>query len=109
MLALNADRTGPTVVTDESSNILSRRVPVSNYSLVFFGTQKNLGSTGVTVAVFKKSFLSPVTTQPSPALMQKRGLPIPPITLQYETIAKNNGLYNTLSILLSPTRRSESC
>jgi phosphoserine aminotransferase len=98
VLAPKADGTGPIVVADMSSNILSRSVPVSNYSLLFFGAQKNLGCTGVTVAVLKKSFLPPTTTQPSPALMRKLGLPIPPIMLQYEIIAKNNSLYNTLSI-----------
>ncbi|KAL2167182.1 hypothetical protein VTG60DRAFT_1637 [Thermothelomyces hinnuleus] len=97
-LAPKADGTGPIVVADMSSNILSRRVPVSNYSLLFFGAQKNLGTTGVTVAVLKKSLLPPAVTQPSPALMRKLGLPIPPIVLQYETVAKNNSLYNTLSI-----------
>ncbi|KAK4042892.1 phosphoserine aminotransferase [Parachaetomium inaequale] len=98
VLAPRPDGTGPVVVADMSSNILSRRVPVSNYSLLFFGAQKNLGCTGVTVAVAKKTLLPPVTTQPAPALMRKLGLPIPPIMLQYETIAKNNSLYNTLSI-----------
>ncbi|AEO56392.1 hypothetical protein MYCTH_2301266 [Thermothelomyces thermophilus ATCC 42464] len=97
-LAPKADGTGPVVVADMSSNILSRRVPVSNYSLLFFGAQKNLGTTGVTVAVLRKSLLPPAVTQPSPALMRKLGLPIPPIVLQYETVAKNNSLYNTLSI-----------
>ncbi|KAL2178925.1 pyridoxal phosphate-dependent transferase [Thermothelomyces heterothallicus CBS 202.75] len=97
-LAPKADGTGPIVVADMSSNILSRRVPVSNYSLLFFGAQKNLGTTGVTVAVLRKSLLPPAVTQPSPALMRKLGLPIPPIVLQYETVAKNNSLYNTLSI-----------
>ena len=101
VLAPAADGTGPIVVADMSSNILSRRIPVSNYSLLFFGAQKNLGSTGVTVAVLKKTFLPPTTTQPSAALMRKLGLPIPPIVLQYEIIAKNNSLYNTLSIFES--------
>ncbi|TDZ13198.1 Phosphoserine aminotransferase [Colletotrichum spinosum] len=86
---------GPIVVADMSSNILSRRIPVENYSAIFFGAQKNLGSTGITVVVIKKSLLAP---QPSPALMRKLGLPISPIVLSYETIAKNNSLYNTLSI-----------
>ncbi|KAK3905417.1 phosphoserine aminotransferase [Staphylotrichum tortipilum] len=98
VLAPRPDGTGPIVVADMSSNILSRRVPVSNYSLLFFGAQKNLGCTGVTVAVIKKSLLPPTTVQPSPALMRKLALPIPPIMLQYEIIAKNNSLYNTLSI-----------
>jgi phosphoserine aminotransferase len=77
-----------------SSNILSRRVPVRNFGLFFFGAQKNLGSTGVTVAVVRKDLLA----QPSPILMRKLGLPIAPAILVYEYIAKNNSLYNTLSI-----------
>lgn len=98
ILAPRADGTGPIVVADMSSNILSRRIPVKNFSLFFFGAQKNLGSTGITVAVIKKSFLPPTTPQPSPALLRKLGLPLGPIVLSYETIAKNNSLYNTLSI-----------
>ncbi|KAI0157733.1 phosphoserine aminotransferase [Xylariaceae sp. FL1272] len=93
-LAPKADGTGPIVVADMSSNILSRRIPVKNFSVVFFGAQKNLGSTGITVVIIKKSLLP----QPSPALMRKLGLPIPPVILTYETISKNNSLYNTLSI-----------
>ncbi|KAK3945040.1 phosphoserine aminotransferase [Diplogelasinospora grovesii] len=98
ILRPDANGNGPIVVADMSSNILSRRVPVENFSVLFFGAQKNLGCTGVTVAVVKKSFLAPSVTQPSPALMRKLGLPIPPIVLQWEIIAKNNSLYNTLSI-----------
>jgi phosphoserine aminotransferase len=98
ILAPTADGQGPIVVADMSSNILSRSVPVKNYSLIFFGAQKNLGSTGITVAVVKKSFLPPSTPQPLPSLLRKLGLPVGPIVLSYETIAKNNSLYNTLSI-----------
>jgi phosphoserine aminotransferase len=97
-LAPKTDGTGPIVVADMSSNILSRRFPVKNFSVVFFGAQKNLGLTGVTVVVIKKSLLPPNCPQPSPTLMRKLGLPIPPVVLSYETIAKNNSLYNTLSI-----------
>lgn len=93
-LAPGPDGNGPVVVADMSSNILSRRVPVRNFSVIFFGAQKNLGSTGVTVVVIKKSLLP----QPSPALMRALALPQPPVVLQYQTIAKNNSLYNTLSI-----------
>ncbi|KAF4450477.1 phosphoserine aminotransferase [Fusarium albosuccineum] len=92
------DGEGPIVVADMSSNILSRRIPVKNYSVIFFGAQKNLGCTGITVVIIKKSLLPPKTPQPPAALLRKLGLPIPPIIFQYETIAKNNSLYNTLSI-----------
>jgi phosphoserine aminotransferase len=89
---------GPIVVADMSSNILSRRVPIKNFSLIFFGAQKNLGSTGITVVIIKKSLLPPTVATPAPSLLRKLGIPIGPIVLQYETIAKNNSLYNTLSI-----------
>ncbi|KAK2071696.1 hypothetical protein P8C59_006101 [Phyllachora maydis] len=88
----------PIVVADMSSNILSRRVPVDHHSIIFFGAQKNLGCTGVTVAVVKRTLLPPHLKQPSPALLRKLGLPVPPIVFSYETIAQNNSLYNTLSI-----------
>ncbi|KAJ6790035.1 hypothetical protein PWT90_05262 [Aphanocladium album] len=97
-LAPGPDGEGPIVVADMSSNILSRRIPVRNYSLIFFGAQKNLGSTGITVVIIKKSLLAPHLPQPSATLMRNMGLPIPPIIFSYETIAKNNSLYNTLSI-----------
>lgn len=92
------DGKGPVVIADMSSNILTRKIPVSKYSAIFFGAQKNLGMTGITVVVIKKSFLPPTISQPSAALMRSLGLPVPPIIFQYETIAKNNSLYNTLSI-----------
>jgi len=92
------DGKGPIVVADMSSNILTKKIPVKNFSAIFFGAQKNLGPTGVTVVVIKRSFLPPSTPQPSASLMRQLGLPIPPIIFQYETIAKNNSLYNTLSI-----------
>lgn len=89
---------GPIVVADMSSNILSRRIPVKNFSVIFFGAQKNLGSTGITVVIIKKNLLPPTVPTPPPILLRKLGLPIGPIVLSYETIAKNNSLYNTLSI-----------
>ncbi|KAF7926360.1 uncharacterized protein EAE98_006655 [Botrytis deweyae] len=94
----NGEEDEPIVVADMSSNILSRRVPVKNFSVVFFGAQKNLGCTGVTVVIIKKNLLPPVVATPAPTLLRKLGLPIGPIVLSYETIAKNNSLYNTLSI-----------
>lgn len=93
-----AGEDGPIVVADMSSNILSRRIPIKNFSLIFFGAQKNLGSTGITVVIIKKNLLPPVVATPAPSLLRKLGLPIPPIVFSYETIAKNNSLYNTLSI-----------
>ncbi|MBE3046487.1 aminotransferase class V-fold PLP-dependent enzyme [Candidatus Bathyarchaeota archaeon] len=85
---------GPIVVADMSSNILSREIPIRNFSAIFFGAQKNLGVTGITVVVIKKSLLP----QPSPDVMRELALPSPPSILEYAGIAKSNSLYNTLSI-----------
>jgi phosphoserine aminotransferase len=88
----------PIVVADMSSNILSRRIPIKNFSVIFFGAQKNLGSTGITVVIIKKSLLPPAVATADPSLLRKLGIPNGPIVLEYATIAKNNSLYNTLSI-----------
>ena len=88
------DGSRPIVVADMSSNILSRPITVEDYGVIFFGAQKNFGIAGITVAIVRKDLLP----QPAPALLRKLGLPIPPIMFQYEAIAKNNSLYNTLSI-----------
>jgi phosphoserine aminotransferase len=94
----DGDNGEPIVVADMSSNILSRRIPIENFSVIFFGAQKNLGCTGITVVIIKKNLLPPAVATPAPSLMRKLGMPIGPIVLSYETIAKNNSLYNTLSI-----------
>jgi phosphoserine aminotransferase len=85
----------PIVVADMSSNILSRPVDVNKYSLLFFGAQKNLGTTGITVIIVKKALIGPGAP---PKLMRTLGLPVGPSILDYATAAKNNSLYNTLSI-----------
>ncbi|RJE21976.1 phosphoserine aminotransferase [Aspergillus sclerotialis] len=85
------------VVGDFSSTILSRRIPFDQFSLIFFGAQKNLGMPGITPVIIKKSLLS-VLSQASPETVRKLGLPVAPTILDYAVAAKNNSLYNTLSI-----------
>ncbi|OJI86029.1 hypothetical protein ASPTUDRAFT_53329 [Aspergillus tubingensis CBS 134.48] len=88
----------PIVVGDFSSTILSRRIPVQNYSIIFFGAQKNLGVAGITGVIIKKDLLPPVSSPCSPAILRKLGLPVAPTILDYSVAAKNNSLYNTLPI-----------
>ncbi|PYI07712.1 phosphoserine aminotransferase [Aspergillus sclerotiicarbonarius CBS 121057] len=88
----------PIVIGDYSSTILSRRIPVKNYSIIFFGAQKNLGVAGITGVIIKKDLLPPVTPSCSPVILRKLGLPIAPAILDYAVAAKNNSLYNTLPI-----------
>lgn len=70
------------VVCDMSSNILSRRIDVSKYALIYAGAQKNLGPAGVTVVILREDLLERVP----------QGLP--PM-LDYKVQAENDSLYNT--------------
>ncbi len=70
------------IVADMSSDILSRRIPIQNYSLIYAGAQKNLGPAGVTVVIASKEFLA----------TGKDGLP--PM-LNYRVHAQSGSLYNT--------------
>lgn len=67
---------------DMSSDILSRPIDVSKFSLIYAGAQKNLGPSGVTVVIIRKE------------LIEKANSNIPTM-LKYSTYAKNNSLYNT--------------
>ncbi|CAZ84055.1 unnamed protein product [Tuber melanosporum] len=86
---------GGVVVADMSSNILSRRVDVSKFHVIFAGAQKNIGITGLTIVVLKSSILQ---IQPTPGTLRALGLPVPPVMMSYPSLAKHNSLYNTLPI-----------
>jgi phosphoserine aminotransferase len=70
------------VVCDMSSDILSRPIDVSRYSLIYAGAQKNMGPAGLTVVIVSDALLS----------RHREGLP--PM-LDYRVHVKNNSLYNT--------------
>lgn len=70
------------LIADMSSDILSRPVDVSKFSMIYAGAQKNLGPSGVTVAIIKDEML-----QDLPKTI--------PTMMRYETHSKNNSLYNT--------------
>ncbi|KAF2233087.1 phosphoserine aminotransferase [Viridothelium virens] len=86
------------VVADMSSNFISRKVDVRKYAVIFGGAQKNIGNTGITIIILRKSLLPPQSELASPQLLRSLGLPIGPVVLDWPTIAKNNSLYNTLPI-----------
>ncbi|MBP1765675.1 MAG: 3-phosphoserine/phosphohydroxythreonine aminotransferase [Firmicutes bacterium] len=70
------------LIADMSSDIMGRPVDVSKFSLIYAGAQKNLGPSGVTVVIIRRS------------LLEKANTNIPTI-LRYSTHVKNNSLYNT--------------
>ncbi|MFQ6319602.1 3-phosphoserine/phosphohydroxythreonine transaminase [Bacillus halotolerans] len=70
------------LVADMSSDILSQKIDVSKFDVIYGGAQKNLGPSGVTVVVMKKSWL------------QNENDNVPKI-LKYSTHVKADSLYNT--------------
>ncbi|RCI03742.1 hypothetical protein CU098_012158 [Rhizopus stolonifer] len=72
------------LVTDVSSNFLSRPIDVSKFGLVYGGAQKNLGPAGVTIIVVRNDLLVDLNVGP-----------IRPLMLDFKTAADNDSMYNT--------------
>nr|OQO31096.1 hypothetical protein B0A51_01663 [Rachicladosporium sp. CCFEE 5018]OQO31508.1 hypothetical protein B0A51_01275 [Rachicladosporium sp. CCFEE 5018] len=89
---------GENLVADMSSNFLSRKVDVRKHIAIFGGAQKNIGTTGITIAIISNRILPPHAAMADSVLMRKLGLSVGPVILDYPTVAKNNSLYNTLPI-----------
>lgn len=70
------------LVADMSSNILSEKVDVSKFGLIYAGAQKNLAPAGITIVIMRKDLLG-------------EALDITPTMLQYKIHADNKSLYNT--------------
>ncbi len=70
------------LIADMSSDILSRRVDVSKYEVIYAGAQKNAGPAGVAVAIIKKDALGKVS----------RYLPT---MLDYRTHIDKESMFNT--------------
>ncbi|KAL7315374.1 Phosphoserine transaminase [Mucor circinelloides] len=77
------DATVP-LVTDVSSNFLSRPIDVSKFGIVYGGAQKNLGPAGVTIIVIRNDLLVDLGVGP-----------IRPLMLDFKTAADNDSMYNT--------------
>ncbi len=69
------------LILDASSNILSCDLDVSKFALIYAGAQKNIGPAGVTVVIIKNSFQSEIENLPN--------------MLSYETMIKNDSMFNT--------------
>jgi len=70
------------LVADMSSDILSRRIDVSKYGLIYAGAQKNMGPSGLTVVIVREDLLG-------------HALPITPSAFNYQVQADNGSMYNT--------------
>src|SRR2546428_4879080 len=70
------------LVSDSSSDILSRPLPVDKYGLIYAGAQKNMGPSGVTLVIIREDLLPRI----------REGLAT---MLDYRTHVKGKSLYNT--------------
>ena len=75
-------RAGVPVVADMSSHILSRRIDVSKYGLIFGGAQKNIGPAGLTIVIVREDLLG-------------RAMPHCPSAFDFKVVADNHSMYNT--------------
>lgn len=76
------DTRGVPLIADASSDILSHRIPVEKYGLIYAGAQKNMGPSGVTLVIIREDLLQRIPD----------GLHT---MLDYRTHTENNSLYNT--------------
>ncbi len=73
------------LVCDASSDILSRKINVNKYSLIYAGAQKNMGPSGVTFIIIKKD-------------MVERSSDSLHTMLNYKTHVDADSLYNTPTV-----------
>ena len=75
-------KTDKMLIADMSSDILSRRIDVSKFGLIFAGAQKNLGPAGVTIVIIRDDLLdrAPAST---------------PTMLNFKTHADKASMFNT--------------
>jgi phosphoserine aminotransferase len=76
------DTGGVRLVCDMSSGILSEKVDVGKFDLVYAGAQKNIGPSGVTIVILKKELLGKAPEKT-------------PIYLDYAIHADGGSMYNT--------------
>jgi phosphoserine aminotransferase len=73
---------GTPLVVDASSDFLSRPLDVAAHDLIYAGAQKNLGPSGLTVVIARKTFI------------ERAGAGLPAL-LRYQTYAAERSLHNT--------------
>jgi len=70
------------LIADMTSELLSRRLNIKDFSVIFAGAQKNIGPSGLTIVIYDKEKL-PIQKHPIPNLMN------------YALMEKHNSNYNT--------------
>ena len=75
-------KTKAPLIADMSGDIMSRRVNVSDFGMIYAGAQKNLGPSGLALVIIRKDLVAR-TPENIPTM------------LKYTTYTENNSLYNT--------------
>ncbi|TGL63264.1 3-phosphoserine/phosphohydroxythreonine transaminase [Leptospira sarikeiensis] len=70
------------LIADMTSEILSRKIDISQFGAIFAGAQKNIGPSGLSVLIIRKDLLG------------RSGRTIP-VLMDYVLTAKNKSMYNT--------------
>jgi phosphoserine aminotransferase len=73
---------GKHVICDASSNILSKPIDISKYSMIYAGAQKNIGPSGITLVIIRDDLLEKVP-------LNQHSM------LDYRKFAENKSLLNT--------------
>ncbi|MDP2778511.1 MAG: 3-phosphoserine/phosphohydroxythreonine transaminase [Anaerolineales bacterium] len=73
---------GVPLVSDSSSDFISRPIDIAKYALLYAGAQKNAGPSGVTVVIIRDDMLERVPENL-------------PVMLDYKTLAASGSLHNT--------------
>lgn len=75
-------KTSIPIVSDMSSMILSEKIDVTDYGLIYAGAQKNIGPAGVAIVIVRKDLMG-------------HEMPITPILYQYKAVSDENSMLNT--------------
>ena len=70
------------LVADMSSTILSRKIDVSKFGVIYAGAQKNIGPAGLTIVIVREDLIGNADTNM-------------PVMYDYKTFADNESMYNT--------------
>jgi len=70
------------IVADVSSQVLSRRIDVRRYGVLYGGAQKNIGPAGLTLVIVREDLLG-------------RAHPLTPSAFDYRVVADNDSMFNT--------------
>lgn len=75
-------KTDKPLVVDMSSDILSRKIDVSQFGIIFAGAQKNIGPAGVTIVIIREDLIG-------------NAMDITPTMLNYKTHVDAGSMFNT--------------